>query len=175
MKKYRLKPRFYVMAVTTGLLITGFSIMHIDAACSAKLESGEIIKPAAVYAQEIEQPEEPAEPEPVLESLGEYKITHYCSCPQCCGTWAENRPVDEQGQEIVYTASGARAEAGKTIAVDPDVIPLGSTVIIGGQEYIAQDTGSAIQGNRIDIYCSSHQEALELGVITADVWREAEL
>lgn len=174
MKKYRLKPRFYVMAVTTGLLITGFSIMHIDVTCSAKLESGEIIKPAAVYAQEIEHPEEPEEPEePALELLGEYEITHYCSCPQCCGVWAENRPVDENGQEIVYTASGARAEAGKTIAVDPAVIPLGSTVIIDGREYIAQDTGGAIQGNRIDIYCSSHQEALELGVITAEVWTEA--
>lgn len=173
MKKYRFKPRFYVIAVTTGLLITGFSVMHIDATCNAKLESGEIIKPAAVYAQEIEEPAEPEEPEPALESLGEYKITHYCSCPQCCGVWAENRPVDESGQEIVLTASGAIAEAGKTIAVDPAVIPLGSTVIIDGQEYIAQDTGNAIQGNRIDIYCSSHQEALELGVITAEVWREA--
>ena len=171
MKKYRLKPRFYVIAATTGLLITGFSIMHIDAACSEKIETGQVIKPAAVYAAEIEEPEEPEAPE--LVSLGEYKITHYCSCPQCCGVWAENRPVDETGQEIVVTASGARAEAGKTIAVDPDVIPLGSAVIIDGQEYIAQDTGGAIQGNRIDIYCSSHQEALELGVITAEVYKEA--
>lgn len=168
MKKYRLKPRFYVIAVTTGLLITGFSIMHIDAACQEKLESGEIIKPTAVYAEEIEEPEVPE-----LVSLGEYKITHYCSCPQCCGVWAESRPVDELGQEIVYTASGARAEAGKTIAVDPEVIPLGSRVIIDGQEYIAQDTGGAIKGNRIDIYCSNHQEALELGVITAEVYKEA--
>lgn len=172
MKKYRLKPRFYVIAVTTGLLITGFSIMHIDTACSAKLESGEIIKPAVVYAEEIE---EPAEPELALESLGEYKITHYCSCPVCCGVWAENRPVDEYGQEIVYTASGARAEAGRTIAVDPEVIPLGSAVIINGQEYIAQDTGGAIQGQRIDIYCGSHEEALQLGVITAEVFKEAAL
>lgn len=168
MKRYRLKPRFYVIAVTTGLLITGFSIMHIDAACQEKLESGEIIKP--VYAQDLEEPAEPEEP--ALESLGEYKITHYCSCPVCCGVWAENRPVDENGQEIVYTASGARAEAGRTIAVDPDVIPLGSAVIINGQEYIAQDTGGAIQGQRIDIYCGSHDEALQLGVITAEVFKE---
>lgn len=172
MKKYRLKPRFYAMAVTTGLLITGFSIMHIDATCSAKLESGEIIKPAAVYAQEIEQPEEP-EPEPQPVSLGEFTITHYCSCEICCNQYAVGRPVDENGQEIVYTASGARAEAGKTIAVDPDVIPWGTTVIINGQEYIAQDAGGAIQENRIDIYCSSHQEARELGIYTAEVWMEA--
>lgn len=166
--KYRLKPRFYVITITAGLLISGFAIQHIDATCAEKIETGEIIKPATmVYAQEIE---EPMEPEQV--SLGEYKITHYCSCPTCCGVWAENRPVDENGQEIVLTASGARAEAGKTIAVDPDVIPLGSTVIINDQEYVAQDTGGAIQGNRIDIYCGSHEEALQLGVITAEVYME---
>lgn len=168
MKRYRLKPRFYVITLSVCLAVTTSAVMHIDAICSEKLESGEIIKPAAVYAEEIE---EPAEPEPV--SLGEFKITHYCSCPACCGVWAENRPVDDNGMEIVYTASGARAEAGKTIAVDPEVIPLGSAVIINGQEYIAQDTGGAIQGQRIDIYCGSHEEALQRGVIKAEVYKEA--
>lgn len=165
--KYRLKPRFYVITITTGLLVSGLAVQHIDATCSEKIETGQVIKPAVVYAEEIVEPEEP---EPV--SLGEYKITHYCSCPACCGVWAENRPVDENGNEIVYTASGARAEAGKTIAVDPNVIPLGSTVIIDGKEYVAQDTGGAIQGNRIDIYCGSHEEALQLGVITTEVYME---
>lgn len=170
MKKYRLKPRFYVMAVTTGLLITGFSIMHIDAACSAKLESGEIIKPAAVYAQEIEQPEEPAEPEPV--SLGEFLVTHYCSCQICCGEYAIGRPVDENGNEIVYTAIGGIAEHDKTIAVDPNVIPWGTTVIINGKEYLANDSGKLIKGNRIDIYINDHEEANERGKFYAEVWME---
>ena len=168
--KYRLKPRFYVITITTGLLISGLAVQHIDATCRENIETGQVIKPAVVYAEEIEEPEIPEEPEPV--SLGEYKITHYCSCPQCCGVWAENRPLDENGQEIVLTASGERAEAGRTIAVDPDVIPLGSTVIINGQEYVAQDTGGAIQGNRIDIYCGSHEEALQLGVISTEVYME---
>ena len=165
--KYRLKPRFYVITITAGLLVSGLAINHIDATCRENIETGQVIAPAVVYAEEIEEPTEPE-----LEFLGEYKLTHYCSCEQCCGAWAQNRPVDEQGQEIVLTASGARAEAGKTIAVDPDVIPLGSTVIINGQEYVAQDTGGAIQGNRIDVYCNSHEEALQLGVITAEVYME---
>lgn len=168
--KYRLKPRFYVITITTGLLVSSLAIQHIDAICTEKIESGEVIKPAAmVYAEEIAEPE-PEELEPV--SLGEFKMTAYCSCSRCCGVWAENRPVDENGQEIVLTASGARAEAGKTIAVDPSVIPLGSTVIIGGQEYTAQDTGGAIKGNRIDIYCDDHQEALNIGVFNAEVYME---
>ena len=56
------------------------------------------------------------------------------------------------------------AVAGQTIAVDPSVIPYGSTVIIDGHEYIAQDCGGAIKGNRIDIYFDSHSEALDFGV-----------
>lgn len=167
MKRYRLKPRFYVITITAGLLVTGFAIQHIDATCTEKIETGEVIRPAVAYAEEIEEPEEP---EPV--SLGEFTITHYCSCPICCGVWAEGRPVDENGVEIVKTASGARAEAGKTIAVDPDVIPWGTTVIINGQEYVAQDSGSAIQGNRIDIYCDDHQEAWDKGKFTAEVYVE---
>ena len=161
MKKYKLKPRFYVIAATAGLLITSFSLIQIDRVCSENIAEGKVIKPAYVEAEA-----------PELESLGEYKITHYCSCPACCGEWGESRPVDDNGEPIVVTASGEVAEAGKTIAVDPDVIPLGTTVIINGQEYVAQDVGGAIKGNRIDVYCNSHEEAIERGVIYSTVYKE---
>ena len=116
--------------------------------------------------EEEETPPEPSESESeVLEfvSLGEFKITAYCSCHKCCGKWAEDRPLDADGNEIVYTASGAVAEAGKTIAVDTDVIPFGTEVVINGCEYIAQDTGSAVKGNVVDIYFDDHQQALKWG------------
>lgn len=38
------------------------------------------------------------------------------------------------------------------MAVDPDVIPLGSRIMIDGHEYIAEDVGGAVKGNVIDIY-----------------------
>ena len=34
----------------------------------------------------------------------------------------------------------------------------------------AQDTGSAIKGNIIDVYIADHQEALNLGVVYKDVY-----
>jgi N-acetylmuramoyl-L-alanine amidase len=53
----------------------------------------------------------------------------------------------------------------KVIAVDPAVIPLGSKVYVEGFGYAtAEDTGSAIKGNRIDIFIPSRDEALEYGV-----------
>lgn len=102
-------------------------------------------------------------------NLGTYKLTAYCSCQKCCGTWAEDRPKDENGNPIVYTSTGAIAKAGTTIAVDPSVIPYGSKVKINGHTYIAQDCGGAIKGNRIDVYFDDHQEALIFGVQMADV------
>lgn len=103
-------------------------------------------------------------------SLGEFKLTAYCSCELCCGIWAYNRPVDENGNEIVYGAIGERLKTNYSIAVDPSVIPYGTEVIINEHTYKAQDCGGAIKGNRIDVYYDNHQDALEFGVQYAEVF-----
>jgi 3D (Asp-Asp-Asp) domain-containing protein len=53
------------------------------------------------------------------------------------------------------TSTGVTAVEGKTIAVDPNIIPYGSTVLIDGKEYLAQDCGGAIKGNKIDVFVES--------------------
>lgn len=95
-------------------------------------------------------------------SLGEFTLTSYCKCEKCCGKWADG-----------ITASGLTAEPGM-IAVDPNVISLGSYVMIDGVEYLAADTGGAIKGNRIDVFCEDHQSALEYGVQRHEVYLLAE-
>lgn len=90
--------------------------------------------------------------------------TAYCSCKSCCGIYAENRP-----NGVVYTASGAVAKANHTIAVDTSVIPFGTKVIINGNTYVAEDTGSAIKGNKIDIYFDNHSDALSWGKRTIEI------
>ena len=63
-----------------------------------------------------------------------------------------------------YTATGRRLERGM-VAVDPDVIPLGSQLYIEGYGYAtAEDTGGAIIGDRIDLAMDSIGEANEFGV-----------
>lgn len=88
--------------------------------------------------------------------IGECTITYYCSCEECCGRWADG-----------LTATGIPATPG-IVAVDKSVIPLGSTVVIDGVQYLAADTG--VTGNHVDICTSSHEAAEELGVRTAEVW-----
>lgn len=67
--------------------------------------------------------------------IGEFKITFY---------W-----LSENGRS---TSTGAVATEGRTIAVDPSVIPYGTEVLIDGHVYIAEDCGGAVKGNVIDIF-----------------------
>lgn len=82
------------------------------------------------------------------------KATAYCGCEVCCGKWSKHR----------RTKSGTVPTAGRTIAVDPRVFPLGSCIRLDGREYRAEDTGSKVKGHRVDIYHDDHQEALRFGV-----------
>ena len=51
-----------------------------------------------------------------------------------------------------------------TIAVDPNVIPLGSKVYVSGYGVaIASDTGGAIKGNIIDVYFNTYSECISWG------------
>lgn len=94
--------------------------------------------------------EEPVE-EAVTGSESVFKITAYCPCATCCGSYSNGQ-----------TASGTACTPGRTIAVDPSIIPIGTTVYIDGVPYVAEDTG--VSGYKIDIYMSSHVEALNWGV-----------
>ena len=91
------------------------------------------------------------------QDLGLFKLTYYCACAKCCG------------KATGITASGARVAEGETIAVDPSVIPYGTKVIINGHIFTAQDCGSGVKQNHIDIYVDDHERALALGCNYADV------
>lgn len=93
------------------------------------------------------------------ESLGEFVITAYCPCEKCCGEYADG-----------ITATGTVATEGRTCAVDPEVIPLGTEIEIDGVKYIAEDVGGAIKGRRIDICFNDHRSALQYGVKCKEVY-----
>lgn len=63
------------------------------------------------------------------------------------------------------TSTGVKPIVGRTIAVDPKVIPYGTKVYIPqlNKVFIAEDCGSAIKGNRIDIFMNSYDECMNWG------------
>ena len=107
------------------------------------------ISPSVQQTEITEPPEtKPEKQEPALVSLGKFKLTAYCGCRKCCGKYADNRPVDEDGNVIVTGSIGVRLYAGVSIAVDPRVIPYHTQVVINGHTYTAHDTGGNIKGKR---------------------------
>jgi 3D (Asp-Asp-Asp) domain-containing protein len=101
-------------------------------------------------------------PEEKLISLGEYRITAYCSCEKCCGKWAKNRT-----NGIIKGASGIELKEGVSIASS---LPFGTRLIINGLgEYIVQDRTSnwiskKYRNKIIDIYFNNHEDAKKFGV-----------
>jgi 3D (Asp-Asp-Asp) domain-containing protein len=100
--------------------------------------------------------------EPEFNDLGSFTVTAYCCCKKCCGKEV-NHP------DYGITASGKRATEGRTIAVDPAVIPLGTVVYLNDVPYVAEDTGSAIKGKKIDLFINDHQRAKVFGVQEMEV------
>lgn len=91
--------------------------------------------------------------------LGSYRLSFYCPCATC------------NGRSDGKTRIGTRMAEGRTIAVDSRIIPLGSRVYIDGYGiFIAEDTGGAIKGNRIDVCVSNHSRAYQFGIDYADVY-----
>ena len=81
-------------------------------------------------------------------SLGEFEVTAYSLA---------------EGSGCGLTKSGTVPQLNYTIAVDPEVIPLGSIVIVDGVDYVAEDVGALVKGRVVDIYVESTESALEYG------------
>lgn len=87
--------------------------------------------------------------------LGNFTLTAYCNCAQCCGT-AGN-----------LTASGTVPTAGRTVAMAG--VPFGTQLLINGNVYTVEDLGTPY--GHVDIYFDSHSEALSFGLQSAEVYR----
>lgn len=84
--------------------------------------------------------------------MGKFTLTYYCISG--------------------VTKSGNPTQENYTVAVDPNVIPLGSTLHIDGLgTRVAHDTGGAIKGKKIDVYVKDYETAIKNGVTRdVDVW-----
>ena len=99
------------------------------------------------------------DPESGREYFGVCTISHYCNCSKCCGQWAGGG-----------TASGVQPTANRTVA--HNYLPFGTRVLINGVEYVVEDRGDANMagGMWFDVYCGSHEEALQKGLYNTEVY-----
>ena len=97
------------------------------------------------------------EPTPTYKTM-EIVATAYCPCVKCCG------------KDDGITATGVKAKANHTIAADPNVLPYGTEILCGMGEFVVEDCGDAIKGNRVDFFFDSHEEALKFGRQEFTIW-----
>lgn len=97
---------------------------------------------------------------PFPEPLGEYTITFYCDCKECCGAYASGR-----------TASGTIPQAHYTCAAEG--FPIGTQLYIRelGEVVVVEDRfGDPSITHKIDIFVNDHDEALRLGKLQSEVY-----
>lgn len=85
------------------------------------------------------------------------EVTAYCACPKCCGPNAQG--ITASGKLIDY-------HGGKFVAADTNVLPFGTRLLIPGYDANTVeviDRGGAIKGNKLDVFFSTHQDALQWG------------
>lgn len=154
MRRARSRQRKIKMVCLTSfvtLLLLILSITLIAFALNYYVDD-DISSGTDLYVEAAEPTATPtSKPDYIIKSLGVYEWTAYCPCMECCG------------KTDGITASGVKAVEGVTIAADTSILPFETTVIMDGHEYIVQDIGGAIKGNRIDLYFDSHQDALDFG------------
>lgn len=173
--------RFVIFILIVIFIITFISLVfYTNNVCVEKMEENlrisEELQNSILIEVDAEEIKDESLPEPTIEEttttviieepefkdLGSFTVTAYCCCKDCCGK-------EPTHPAYGITASGKRATEGRTIAVDPAVIPLGTVVYLNNVPYIAEDTGSAIKGKKIDLFINDHQTALEFGVQEMEV------
>lgn len=88
--------------------------------------------------------------------LGDWTITFYCNCSECCGIWAGGA-----------TASGTTPTEGRTVACGS--LDFGTQVYIDGLgDYVVEDRG--VEGNWIDVYLESHEACDKMGMMSRAVY-----
>lgn len=140
--------RLWILNALMVLLIIGILLWTLTLPEAQEPEDVPHPLPAAVQSAVLSAAKPP-------ENLLVCDITGYCAC---CTPYAH---INRNGAGQVLTASGRWVNIGEAVAVDPDIIPLGSTVTIGGKTYVAADT--VVKGFVVDVLMS-HEEAHRAGV-----------
>ncbi|WP_146548376.1 XkdQ/YqbQ family protein [Rummeliibacillus suwonensis] len=106
--------------------------------------------------ESYEAPSENKTSDKWVSSTGKYAAVHYQTGWKATAYAYQLGGIN--GSKAGITASGTKVKEGRTIAVDPSVIPLGSIVAVYVPSakqysgiYLAEDTGGAIKGHKIDI------------------------
>ncbi|KAB7706623.1 LysM peptidoglycan-binding domain-containing protein [Bacillus aerolatus] len=149
------------LSVQSLKAINGLSSDRIYAgdklALSGQVKGVSAAKPAAAPAKAASNNPAPAQQAPQGKTISVSATAYTAQCAGCSGITATGINLNNDRNA-------------KVIAVDPNVIPLGSKVYVEGYgTAVAGDTGGAIKGNKIDLHVPTKDQALDWGRRTVNV------
>lgn len=107
-------------------------------------------QPETVEVTEPTEPIEEPEQAPAMEYLGDWTISFYCNCIECCGRWSGGATASEVMPTPWWTAA-------------TDGLAFGSVVYVEGLgEFVIEDRGT--EYGWLDVFVSDHGEALANGL-----------
>lgn len=129
--------------------------------CGLNDETAQSVEHEVPPVVEQDELEEVPEPVPIT-----FRVTAYCACEKCCGKWALNRPLNENGEPIVYGASGKELVAGYSVASPLEFgtkIELEELGMVEVQDRTAKWVVDEFGMFIIDIYMTDHEAAWNFG------------
>ncbi|WP_223701465.1 3D domain-containing protein [Sutcliffiella deserti] len=114
------------------------------------------------------------EPKSLEDSIdwSQYETHTVSATGYTAGVESTGKSIDHPAYGITYSGLKVRRDLYSTIAADPRVFPIGTILFIPEYGYgVVADTGSAIKGNKIDLYYHTVDEVFnEWGKRTLDVY-----
>lgn len=158
MKEIALKSLKNTKVVTAILAIVCVVLLGVDIYQNSQFNRA--IQQQTDSYKELMLAQQPDMQELPFQKLGRFKLS-----------WYSPKELGKEKPEQLHTSTGKIPKEGRTIAVDPKLIPYGSIVYIQDYGlYVAEDCGGAIKGNRIDVFTASYNKALSMGHKVAQVW-----
>lgn len=148
-----------ILAIVLLFLVIGVNSFTISANPIKCEETTAVFELLEMETTEEEIPDTVSAIEPELIFMGDFYSAAYCGCDLCCG---------EGRRKLTY--SGTAPTADYTVAADLEELNLGDELLINGQTYIVEDNAGQKKGRWVNIYFDSHEDALEYGTKTIQVY-----
>ena len=152
---------FVTLSYFTGISVREFPILQ---PIYSKIEKGGQREPTDPISLSNYGTSSPASTLEENDDWSKYPAKEVVATGYTAGYESTGKNPNHPSYGITYSGVKVKRDLYSTIAADTTVFPIGTILFIPSYGYgVVADTGSAIKGNKIDVFIPSHEAALDWG------------